>query len=478
MAIKQKVSVVLGSAQGDLVVKGSGASFVTLTPGTSGQVLTSQGPGSDLTWTTLVGTDQLVKADAADPTPGYLDAKVDDASIEVDATAHQLRLKDAGIATAKLQDDSVTAAKLNANTAGLGLIQAVDGSLEVNEDDSTLELNGDVLQVKALGITSGELAAQAVLAAKLGNDVAGNGLTGGSGSALAVEAEDSTISVGASGIKVGANSIGAAQIDETDTYDFSSGSVVVAVPDASNKAATKGYVDGLVQGLDDKGSVRVATTAAGTLASDFENGDVIDGITLATGNLILIKNQASGIENGIYEVQASGAPVRVANMAATSSAASAYTWVEEGTDNADTGWHCTNDQGSDVVGTDVLVFSQFSGAGQITVGAGMTKDGNIINVIAADSSLTINADNMGVAINSGTMEINSGINVKNLGIDTAQLAAGAATVAKIDIDANLTFNENQALDFVLENRTTAPATPATGRIWIDDDGEIYYEDGL
>ena len=108
----------------------------------------------------------------------------------------------------------------------------------------------------------------------------------------------------------------------------------------------------------------------------------------------------------------------------------------------------------------------------------MTKDGNIINVIAADSSLTINADNMGVAINSGTMEINSGINVKNLGIDTAQLAAGAATVAKMDIDANLTFNENQALEFVLENRTTAPATPATGRIWIDDDGEIYYEDGL
>src|SRR5436190_10072507 len=84
----------------------------------------------------------------------------------------------------------------------------------------------------------------------------------------------------------------------------------VASPSTGTDAANKNYVDGAVNGLDWKSSVRAATTATGTLATAFANGQVIDGVTLATGDRILIKNQSTGSENGIYTVNASGAPTR------------------------------------------------------------------------------------------------------------------------------------------------------------------------
>ena len=140
----------------------------------------------------------------------------------------------------------------------------------------------------------------------------------------------------------------------------------LATPTSSGDAASKGYVDALLQGLDLKASVRAATTAAGTLATDFENGDTLDGVTLATGDRILIKNQSTASENGIYIVAASGAPTRAADFAAAATVAGAYCFVEEGTFNDNKGFVCTNNSGSDVVGTDNLTFTQFNGAGGVT----------------------------------------------------------------------------------------------------------------
>lgn len=175
-----------------------------------------------------------------------------------------------------------------------------------------------------------------------------------------------------------------------------------ATPVGDTDAASKSYVDTISEGLNPKPSVVAATTAAGTLATDYENGDAIDGVTLATGDRILIKDQATGSENGIYVVAATGAPTRADDMAAASGAAAAYMWVQEGTDNGDQAFVCTNDTGSDVVGTDALVFQQFSGTGQITAGTGMTKDGNTLNVGGGDG-LTTDASYVMVdlATNSG-----------------------------------------------------------------------------
>lgn len=114
-----------------------------------------------------------------------------------------------------------------------------------------------------------------------------------------------------------------------------------------------------------KAPVRVATTAAGTLASSFENGDTIDGVVLATGDRILIKDQAAGAENGIYVVAASGAPARASDADSAAELIGSIVIVKEGTANADTGWLATND--SITLGTTALVFTKaFPAAAGVT----------------------------------------------------------------------------------------------------------------
>ena len=153
-----------------------------------------------------------------------------------------------------------------------------------------------------------------------------------------------------------------------------------------------------------------ATTAAATLATSFANAQSIDGVTLATGDRILIKDQASGAENGVYVVAASGAPARASDMTPSSKARARCVFVEQGTTNSDNAFVCTNNEGSDTVGTDSLSFTQFSGAGTILMkavtlwaqilfhllsfqeldrswrGAAMSKTGNQLDVEVDDSN--------------------------------------------------------------------------------------------
>lgn len=137
---------------------------------------------------------------------------------------------------------------------------------------------------------------------------------------------------------------------------------ITDAPTAANQAANKAYVDSLVNGLSWIATpALVATTGPGTLATSFAAGQTVDGVVLSVGDIILIKDQASGVENGIYTVTA-GAPTRTASLAAGSAAANKALFVQRGTDNADKGFTCTNDSGSDIVGTDALVFGQFASA--------------------------------------------------------------------------------------------------------------------
>lgn len=172
---------------------------------------------------------------------------------------------------------------------------------------------------------------------------------------------------------------------------------VATTPSDINDAASKSYVDATANGLDVKSSVRAATTAAGTLASDFANGDAIDGVTLATNDRILIKDQASGSENGIYTVNASGAPTRATDFDADAEVtAGAFTFVEEGTTNGDTG-HVLSTNGSITVGSTAITFTQFSGAGLLTAGTGLTKTGNTLDVIGGNG-IVANANDMAIDI--------------------------------------------------------------------------------
>lgn len=178
----------------------------------------------------------------------------------------------------------------------------------------------------------------------------------------------------------------------------------LGTPTNSTDAATKAYVDSAAQGIDWKASVRAATTANVTLASDLENGDTLDGVTLATGDRILVKNQSTGSQNGIYTVNASGAPTRSTDADTGAELTSNFAvFVEEGTTNADQGYVLTND-GAITVGTTALAFTQFTGLGQITAGDGLTKTGNTINVNPG-TGINITADavtNTGVLSITGT----------------------------------------------------------------------------
>ena len=121
--------------------------------------------------------------------------------------------------------------------------------------------------------------------------------------------------------------------------------------------AVENRVLAALAGIKWKAPVRVATTVAGTLASSFENGDTVDGIVLATGNRILLKNQASASENGIYTVNASGAPTRATDADSASELEGASVTVQEGTSNENTTWLQTTD--NITIGSSNIVFAQF-----------------------------------------------------------------------------------------------------------------------
>jgi hypothetical protein len=195
----------------------------------------------------------------------------------------------------------------------------------------------------------------------------------------------------------------------------------VATPIAGTDAANKNYVDAAVNGLDWKASVRAATTAAGTLASSFENGDVIDGVTLATGDRILLKNQASGSENGIYTVNASGAPTRATDADASAEVtAGMAVFVSEGTTNGNTQWSLSTDDPI-TLGSTALVFTQIGSSTSYTASLGIQIVGNDIRPVYGSTSNTICQGNdsrlsdartpVGTALTAGQLYVGSGSNL-------------------------------------------------------------------
>jgi hypothetical protein len=190
----------------------------------------------------------------------------------------------------------------------------------------------------------------------------------------------------------------------------------LGTPTQDTDAATKGYVDAARAGLDVKASVRLASTAAVTVtyvatAGTSARGQItaapntLDSVSLAANDRILLKDQTNGAQNGIWVVTtvgtgANGVWDRSTDFDTDADVtAGAFTFVAEGSVNADSGWVMTTNDPIVIGGSSgtSLAFAQFSGAGSISAGAGLTKTGNTIDVIGTTNRIQVNADNIDIS---------------------------------------------------------------------------------
>ena len=345
-----------------------------------------------------------------------------DGTIDTAATANTITIKvqDGSIGTTQLTDNNVTNAKL-ANTS-------------VTVGSTAVELGGSALTDLA-GITS-------VIVDDLslnGQDIS----TTGSNKDITLTPHGTGVVTVPSGYK--------------DRAGF-----------GADALATKEYVDGFTSGLDVKDSCRVATTANLTVTYDqtnkrLDNADTqaalaIDGVTLSVNDRVLVKSQTEARQNGIYKVTDVGSNSsnwRLERSSDTNTGAQltggSFTFVEEGTANADNGYTFTHNgiptlTDNTLSNNTELPVSQFSGAGQVVAGAALVKAGN---------TLDVNVDNASIAVVSDALQVKAGgiTNAMLAGsITNANLAdpnvslAGETGTGTVGLGGTLTFTAGEGID--------------------------------
>ena len=238
----------------------------------------------------------------------------------------------------------------------------------------------------------------------------------------------------------------------TGSVSFNSQNITnLADPVNTQDAATKGFVEATSQGLDVKDSCVAATTANITISTALNNGDTLDGVTLSTNDRVLVKDQSTASQNGIYVVGSS--PARAADLATGANAAGFFTFVEKGTVNADNGFVCTSDSGSAVVGTNNLTIAQFSGAGQITAADGLQKSGNTLSVdLKSNGGLVIESTE--IAVDLGASSITGTLAISDGGTG-ATSASNARTALGLVIGTDVEPHSDKLTELATMNQTTA-----------------------
>jgi hypothetical protein len=227
------------------------------------------------------------------------------------------------------------------------------------------------------------------------------------------------IATGAVGrVEIANAAIDSTKIDLSGEFDYTPGKLIVASPSASGEVANKSYVDTTVSsfasGITWKKNCRVATTANVDLSSGLANGQTVDGVTVATGDRILVWKQTDAKQNGIYVAPASGAASRAADFDAPSEIIGAAVIVVSGTANANEGYIVTN--GAVVVGTNDINFTQFTALGQVIAGNGLEKDANNTTLsikLDASSGLAVSGTGLKIDLLDTSLELDSnGIRAK------------------------------------------------------------------
>ncbi len=298
------------------------------------------------------------------------------------------------------------------------------GTLTISAEDATSSNKG----IASFNSTDFTVASGAVtLNAERVEDIVGNLVIGGTGidatytdgaGTLSIDI-DSTVTTNSGSQTLTNKTLGTGNSLSADLNANSNKITNLAAPTNSGDAANKAYVDAVSEGLHIHAAAVAATTGNIDLSTDLENGDVVDGVTLVTGDRVLVKSQTNAAQNGIYIVQASGAAVRATDFDAPSEVDGGdFIFVTGGTLYDNTGWVQTS-TGVATIGTDPINFTQFSGAGTYLAGDGLTLTGNTFSVdvtpTAGNASLTNTGGAVEVKVNTndGLEVTGSGLGINN-----------------------------------------------------------------
>jgi hypothetical protein len=500
------------NSNGDINITPNGTGSVVLdslnypqSDGTAGQFLKTDGSGtltfgtvtSNFTLSADSGTDDTFNTGESLTFTGGegIDTTVSNNTITIageDATTTNKGIasfnsSDFSVASGAVSLGSLANSQLDNSTVSYGGVQlslgGSDATPAFNLSDATA-YPGDSSLVTVGTITTGTWNASTIANAYLTNSAVSYGgvqlSLGGSDATPAFNLSDATAYPGDSSL-VTVGTLNGLTVAASQTVSMGSNRVTnVADPTGAQDSATKSYVDAVVNGLDVKESVRVGTTAnlTSTYASNVltasSNGALsIDGVTVSVADRILVKNQSTSTQNGVYDVTTtgSGSAAFVLTRSADGDSSSdmsggSFFFIEEGTTNADNGYVATHN-GSPTLGSDAITFAQFSGAGQISAGAALTKTGNTIDVDVDDSSIEITTDSLNVkalgitnAMLAGSIDITTKITgtlpVGNGGIGTSSLTANRLMMAN-GTGALSVLGAGTSGQVMMSNGTSAPA---------------------
>jgi hypothetical protein len=232
----------------------------------------------------------------------------------------------------------------------------------------------------------------------------------------------------------------------------------LGAPTDSTDAATKAYVDAAVEGLHVHEAVRVAVQGNISIATGLENGDTAGGVTLATGDRVLLKDQTNTAENGIYVVQVSGQALRATDFdTATEIDSGDFVFVSAGT-YANTGWVQTLKPAT--IGTDPLQFTQFSGAGTFTAGNGLLLTGTVFEIDDTITATKTYVDETFVTLDDLPGELDDYIPLTQRGASDG--------VATLDETAQVPLTQLENVTDIIDGLTTDDVAEDSGSLYFTD----------
>ena len=319
------------------------------------QITTAKITDANVT-TAKIAADAITGAKIADDainSEHYTDGSIDTAHI-ADSQVTTAKIADSAITSAKINDGAIVNADINASAA-IDATKIHDGTISNTEFGYLNGVSSNIqTQLDAKGASNANLTAIGNLATTDGNFIVGSGSTW-----VAETGSTARTSLG----------LGTISTQAANSVSISGGTITgLGAPSSGSDAATKTYVDDLVAGLKTRIICRAATTGNVTLSSDLQNGDSLDGITLATGDRVLVKDQSTGSQNGIYTVVASGTASRDTDFDAIGELAGQLVIIQEGSVNAEKMFLCTTDSDASL-GSDTITFTvvQPANVGDVTL---------------------------------------------------------------------------------------------------------------